>query len=66
MSDSGYVSLAEVGRELSVSYWTARRWATEGLIKCIRLPSGTLRVPREELERVKAAELGSERKAVTA
>ena len=64
MSDSGYVSLADVGQELSVSYWTVRRWAQEGLIKCIRLPSGTLRVPREELERVKAAELGSEKEPI--
>ncbi len=66
MSDSGYLSPAEMGRELSLSSWTIRRWVSEGLIKCIRLPSGTLRIPRGELERVKAAELGSERKAVTA
>lgn len=58
MNDSGFLSLADAASELSVSYWSVRRWAHAGLIKCIRLPSGTLRIPREELERVKAAELG--------
>ena len=60
METSGFISLADVAEELAVSYWTVRRWAQAGQIKCIRLPSGTLRVPREELNRLAAAELKHE------
>ena len=57
---SSFLSLADVAEELAVSYWTVRRWARAGQMRCIRLPSGTLRVPREELERLKAVEVNVE------
>jgi len=48
------LNLAEVAEELAVSYWTIRRWTREGRIRFVRLPGGTLRIPPEEVARLKA------------
>jgi len=39
-------------RELGVSYKTLWRWWKEGRITAVRLPSGRLRYPRDETERI--------------
>jgi excisionase family DNA binding protein len=46
------LTTAEVAKMLRVSRSTVHRWAQLGQIKTIRLPSGTLRYSREEVERL--------------
>lgn len=56
-NQSDFLSLKDLAQDLNVSYWAVWRWVRSGKVRCIRLPSGTLRVPREELERLKITEL---------
>lgn len=47
-----YLPLTEVAEHFSVSYPTVARWCDLGMIEFIRLPSGTLRIPASEIERL--------------
>lgn len=46
------LTLPEVAEMLHVSVATLRYWRKHGKMRCVRLPGGTLRVMREEVERV--------------
>ena len=55
LEDLEYTSLLtpkEASRMLGVSYKTLWRWWREGKINAIRLPSGRLRYPKNEIERI--------------
>jgi len=43
---------AEVARELAVTPQTVRRYIAQGRLSCSRLPSGRIRIPRAEVERM--------------
>ena len=45
-------TLSEVANVLRVSVPTIRNWQRCGLIQVVRLPSGTMRVKRAEVERL--------------
>lgn len=49
------LSVSEAARELGVSETTIRRWADEGILRTIRLPTGGRRFRRDEIERMKRA-----------
>ncbi len=49
------LTLAAAGYELGVSVDTLRRWSREERIRTVRLPSGRLRVPSSELDRILGA-----------
>lgn len=46
------LSVRHAAERLDVHPDTLRRWARDGLIAVVRLPSGRLRVAEEELERI--------------
>lgn len=46
------LSIRHAAKRLDVHPDTLRRWARDGLIAVVRLPSGRLRVAEEELERI--------------
>jgi len=37
---------------IGVSYSTFKRWVREGRVRVVRLPSGRIRVPYSEVERI--------------
>jgi len=37
---------------VGISYQTFKKWVREGKVRVVRLPSGRLRVPYSELERI--------------
>ena len=45
--------LWDVERELGVSRVTLYRWCRKGFVQYMRLPSGHIRIPASELERLK-------------
>jgi excisionase family DNA binding protein len=45
--------VVKAAQELQVSEPTLRRWIKQGKVKVIRLPNGEIRVPDEELNRLK-------------
>ena len=59
-STSAFLSLNDMAQALNVSYWAVYRWVNKGQVRCIRLPSGRLRIPREELDRLKTTEIEQE------
>jgi excisionase family DNA binding protein len=52
----------ELARALNVSCQTVRRWVRLDLIRHIHLP-GTVRIPREEFERISRQGIGGKRHA---
>lgn len=48
------LTLREAADELRVSVPTLRRWRQRGLVRMVRLPGGTLRVSRTEVERLQS------------
>jgi excisionase family DNA binding protein len=50
---SEFVSPRAVAEVLDVSHGTVLRWVRLGLVEAIKLPGGTYRIPRSELERLK-------------
>lgn len=46
------LTMPEVAEACRVHVATVRNWARDGRINAIRLPGGTLRVTRAELERI--------------
>jgi excisionase family DNA binding protein len=52
---TGLLTLSEAAQELSVSYWTVRKWALEGMVGYVRLPGGSLRMKPEEVKRIREA-----------
>jgi len=50
----------EACRMLGVSASTLRRWAYQGKIRYVRLPSGRLRYYRSDIERILRGERGAE------
>lgn len=46
------LTTVEAARELRVSRATITRWARLGIIRAARLPSGVLRIPRSEIDRI--------------
>ena len=44
---------------VGISYRTFKRWVAEGKIRVVRLPSGRIRVPYSELERILRGEYGA-------
>jgi excisionase family DNA binding protein len=50
---SEFISAREVAEVLGVSQNTVLRWVRLGLVEATKLPGGTYRIPRSELERLK-------------
>lgn len=50
MSTNDLLKAPEVGELLNVSGETVRRWAKEGRIAHVKLPSGKLRFRREDVD----------------
>lgn len=50
--DIELLTTAEVAEALRVDSSTVRRWATAGAISSIRLPNGTIRIPKSEVDRM--------------
>lgn len=48
-----YYRVWDLERELSVSRATIYRWCRKGVIKYVKLPSGHIRIPKEEVEKLK-------------
>ena len=46
------MTTTEVARALRVDSSTVRRWATNGAITSVRLPNGTIRIPREVVDQM--------------
>ena len=46
------LSTVEAGKRLNVSAKTVARWARKGKIKAIFLPSGRIKIPEEEVEKI--------------
>jgi excisionase family DNA binding protein len=46
------VSTGEAAKHLNVTRQTIRNWVLTRRIKAVRLPSGVLRIPRAEIERI--------------
>lgn len=44
------LTLDEVATELRVSVWTVRQWRRNGVLKAVKLPTGTIRVRRSDME----------------
>ncbi|MEM3699923.1 MAG: helix-turn-helix domain-containing protein [Candidatus Bathyarchaeia archaeon] len=49
-----YYKVSEVAQMLNVTDQTVYRWIKKGLIVCIRLPSGHLRIPSSQLFKIYA------------
>lgn len=47
--DERFLTLAEVGRMVGRSATTVGRWCLDGLLDCVRLPSGLRAVRRSEV-----------------
>lgn len=45
-------TVSEVAEMLNVHKLTVLRWIKENRIKAIRLPSGRLRIPKEEVDKI--------------
>jgi excisionase family DNA binding protein len=57
-SQAEMATTGEVGRALGVSINTVKSWVRAGKVRAVRLPSGHLRIPRSELERLLASDAG--------
>jgi excisionase family DNA binding protein len=53
LSNPTLCKLWDAERELGVSRVTLYRWCRRGLVQFTRLPSGHIRIPVSELERLK-------------
>lgn len=53
--DERYITAKQAARVLGVHPVTLYRWAKEGKIRFIKTPSGRLRYPRSEIERLKSS-----------
>ena len=52
-ADERMYKLWDLERELSVSRATVYRWCKKGVIEYFKLPSGHIRIPKKEVERLK-------------
>jgi excisionase family DNA binding protein len=52
-SEKAFYKVWDLERELSVSRVTIYRWCKRGVIEYVKLPSGHIRIPREEVEKLK-------------
>lgn len=59
--DKEMVTTGDVARALGVTINTVKTWTDTGVIESIRLPSGHLRIPRHELERLRRPAAARER-----
>ncbi len=55
MTGRNIVGISEAARRLGVHQNTLRKWADEGILPTLRMPSGHRRFEIEELERFKKA-----------
>ncbi len=46
------MTTSEVAQALRVDASTVRRWVTNGAIASVRLPNGTIRIPRETVDQM--------------
>jgi excisionase family DNA binding protein len=56
MTDTTLLTPAEAARLLRVSTKTVARWAKDGRIEFVRLPSGHIRIPTEAVTRIATPE----------
>jgi excisionase family DNA binding protein len=54
LTEDRFLTTGEVAEELHVTPMTLRTWYHRGLVQAIRLPSGHLRIPQSELDRLKS------------
>lgn len=47
-----YLTISEVAQELKVSEITVYRWVKTKKLNAVKLPSGRMRIPREEIEKI--------------
>jgi excisionase family DNA binding protein len=52
-NEGTFYKVWDLERELSVSRATIYRWCKRGVIEYVKLPSGHIRIPREEIEKLK-------------
>ena len=48
-------TIADAAAQLGVSKATLRKWATDGLVPCMRMPNGFLRWTPEQIDEIKTA-----------
>ncbi|MCI0722931.1 MAG: helix-turn-helix domain-containing protein [Acidobacteria bacterium] len=53
------LKVTDAARALGVSGETVRRWVREGRIRAVQTPSGHLRIPQDEIDRVRKGESGT-------
>lgn len=63
---SDLISLPQLAASLGVSYWSVWTWAKEGKIAVVRLPSGRIKVPTWEAERLRTITPAKSEEAVPA
>jgi excisionase family DNA binding protein len=51
--EEAFYKVWDLERELSVSRATIYRWCKKRVIEYVKLPSGHIRIPREEVEKLK-------------
>jgi len=51
--ENTYYRIWDLERELSVSRATIYRWCKKGVIKYVKLPSGHIRIPKDEVIKLK-------------
>ena len=54
----------EVCSTLGISYSTLRRWIRDGKIKAVRTPTGRIRIPKSEIERILGREVPTKTRCV--
>lgn len=59
LADKPYLSIPEAAAALDVSANSVRRWVKAGRLRANRLPSGRLRVWREDVEAILTTETTS-------
>jgi excisionase family DNA binding protein len=47
-----YMKVSEFAKQCRVNTWTVYRWIRLGVINAVRLPTGTVRIPSSEVDRV--------------
>lgn len=56
LADQPFLSIPEAAAAFDVSESSVRRWVKDGRLKAIRLPSGTRRIRREDVEAILASD----------
>lgn len=52
MEKTYYMKVSEFAKQCRVNTWTVYRWIRIGIVKAVTLPTGTIRIPKEEAERI--------------